>query len=334
MKIKLKKSTQGLSLTLRSTGHEELIYPEAESVRAGASQVLLPFIYQQKKKSYEFQYVLGPAQKLEEMLIHPLSREYLEAILLSFLTLAKDCDTYSLSMQRVLFQHDYLFFDPGRYALVFVYVPLRSITENLSSALDALEYVSQHAKPTDASSQKLIQAVYDFAKRSAFFSWIEYERFLQEQGVLEKKTISRAPSIKQKDTQSIDCRESFGFDFVKEAAATGELEAALACAGNSSAVQSGFCLQEQSGTKSWSLKAGSSEIGSLPSADVFLADRIGVSRHHARIHVGDNGISIEDLDSTNGVCVNGKRIAKNQKIPLRLHDVIHIAREQFRLEQR
>lgn len=338
MKVKLKKNSQGLALTLRSTGHEELIYPEAESARAGGSQVLFSFTYKKEKKGYEFQYIMGPAQKLEEVLSQPLPREYLEGMLLSFLTLTKDCDRLNLSMQRVILQNDSLFFDFSRYALVFVYVPLHSITQNLSSALDALEYISLHVRPADASSQQLIQAVYDFSKRSAIFSWIEYEKFLQTQGVLEKRTETKAPHIRLKETQSIDCRESFGFDFVKEAMSADKQRLAENSQSekseNKAATRSvNFCLLEVNTGKTWPLRPGENEVGALPSASIALVDRVGVSRHHAMIYAEPDGVSILDLHSTNGVYVNGKRLPENTKKSLCKEDVIHFARESFILKR-
>lgn len=48
-------------------------------------------------------------------------------------------------------------------------------------------------------------------------------------------------------------------------------------------------------------------IGRSTGADVVLPDNV-ISRHHARLHVSEDHLIIEDLGSTNGVLVNGERV--------------------------
>src|SRR4051812_49106551 len=50
-------------------------------------------------------------------------------------------------------------------------------------------------------------------------------------------------------------------------------------------------------------------LGRAPEADVFIANP-SVSARHARIINGSHGFEIEDLDSTNGTFVGGKRITR------------------------
>jgi hypothetical protein len=56
----------------------------------------------------------------------------------------------------------------------------------------------------------------------------------------------------------------------------------------------------------------------------YSAYQLGVSRQHARItHVGEK-YTIEDMDSTNGTWVNGRRLAPEETCVLRLNDVIDL----------
>ena len=55
------------------------------------------------------------------------------------------------------------------------------------------------------------------------------------------------------------------------------------------------------------LMAGVHVIGREPDATIQL-DARGVSRHHARILVSGGSAIVEDLESKNGTCVNGRRI--------------------------
>ena len=71
----------------------------------------------------------------------------------------------------------------------------------------------------------------------------------------------------------------------------------------------GFALVVTEGPRRgmhWDLFEGRNEAGRNPEAFVFLDD-ITVSRHHAEFLVDENGLVVNDLGSTNGTYVNGKR---------------------------
>lgn len=51
------------------------------------------------------------------------------------------------------------------------------------------------------------------------------------------------------------------------------------------------------------------EVGRAEDADIVITDE-GVSRRHARFYLRDQGAYVEDLDSSNGVYVNGERIER------------------------
>ena len=50
-------------------------------------------------------------------------------------------------------------------------------------------------------------------------------------------------------------------------------------------------------------------IGRAPRAD-FIVDRALVSRLHCRLTADDEKLEVQDLSSTNGTFVNGKRVAR------------------------
>lgn len=64
----------------------------------------------------------------------------------------------------------------------------------------------------------------------------------------------------------------------------------------------------------WHLGEGLHEAGRNTSATVFLDD-ITVSRHHAAFHVAAGRLRVEDLGSTNGTYVNGKRAEEGDLTP-------------------
>jgi general secretion pathway protein A len=71
-------------------------------------------------------------------------------------------------------------------------------------------------------------------------------------------------------------------------------------------------------------------IGRTPDNDMQI-DAKYVSRHHAVILVGPAYAVIEDLNSTNGVTVNGRRVTRHT---LRDGDQVAIGRAQYRFAVR
>ena len=63
-----------------------------------------------------------------------------------------------------------------------------------------------------------------------------------------------------------------------------------------------------------------------PAPDVDLVphggDRMGVSRHHARMLQGSGGWVLEDLESTNGTFLNGEQVSPGQQVRVRPGDLI------------
>ena len=66
-------------------------------------------------------------------------------------------------------------------------------------------------------------------------------------------------------------------------------------------------------------------IGRAPRAD-FIVDAALVSRLHCRLTLDDSGLDVEDLDSTNGTWVNGRKISR---APLMSGDKLKVGRVEF-----
>ena len=71
-------------------------------------------------------------------------------------------------------------------------------------------------------------------------------------------------------------------------------------------------------------------VGRTPDNDIQI-DTTYISRHHAVLLSGPDGCIVEDLNSTNGVLVNGRRVARQL-----LHDgdSVTIGKTEFRYQQR
>jgi len=85
-------------------------------------------------------------------------------------------------------------------------------------------------------------------------------------------------------------------------------------------------IQSQDGGEIVHVLGRKTSIGRTPDNDLQL-DAKYISRHHAVILVGPVNAVIEDLNSTNGVQVNGRRITRHT---LRDGDQIAIGRVHYR----
>ena len=66
-------------------------------------------------------------------------------------------------------------------------------------------------------------------------------------------------------------------------------------------------------------------VGRAPRAD-FVVDAPLVSRLHCRLTLQDDGVLVEDLESTNGTFVNGRRVRKGL---LASGDLLRVGRMEF-----
>ena len=64
-------------------------------------------------------------------------------------------------------------------------------------------------------------------------------------------------------------------------------------------------------------------IGRDPSADLCIADQ-SISRKHARVTRTEHGVTLEDLGSSNGTSVNGKRLEPGNVVTLAKEDLVKL----------
>jgi len=91
------------------------------------------------------------------------------------------------------------------------------------------------------------------------------------------------------------------------------------------------CLKSlDDGSSEHQIQVGYVSLGSSPDNDIRI-DSGYVSPHHARLVSGLRSVSLQDLNSTNGIYVNSKQIRKHV---LRDGDVITIGRHRFQFLQK
>jgi ABC-type multidrug transport system ATPase subunit/pSer/pThr/pTyr-binding forkhead associated (FHA) protein len=86
--------------------------------------------------------------------------------------------------------------------------------------------------------------------------------------------------------------------------------------------------QEHERRTTYRLRQGTMSIGRARDNDVVITDLLA-SRRHAELYIGRSGVQIADLDSANGVFVNGRRI---NRTTLSQGDVIAVGHHIFQLE--
>ncbi|MEI8167252.1 MAG: FHA domain-containing protein, partial [Chloroflexales bacterium] len=76
------------------------------------------------------------------------------------------------------------------------------------------------------------------------------------------------------------------------------------------------------------------DSGHPPDVDLapFRAAAAGVSRAHAKIDLAGPSPQIEDLDSTNGTYVNGRRIPPGSRVAVGQGDEIYLGQMALRIE--
>ncbi|MGE5434078.1 MAG: FHA domain-containing protein [Candidatus Doudnabacteria bacterium] len=71
-------------------------------------------------------------------------------------------------------------------------------------------------------------------------------------------------------------------------------------------------------------------IGRSPGADIVIGDDF-VSGRHARLSPSGGGVALEDLESTNGTLLNGKRV--DEPVSLRPGDTIDIGAVRLKVDR-
>lgn len=332
MKIKQKSSRRHHSLTIETTVEEELAYAEAECVKQGCDETLFTFSYAKRGKGYKFVYYIGTAEPAMEYLANPISDEYFDSILVSFLRLFRACEVNGLSSQRVSFRPEHVFFDPAHYTLKFVYCPVRQTRQQFSEAPKALALIAETVVLENAASKQKADAVLDYARRSAIFSWVDYERFLQGIGVLEGSCEESAAewSGGKRNTSRIDARDSFGFDFAEVG---NPAKPAATVSSSASRAGKSYALLRLDDSTVWPLVEGEILVGSSQECDLCLPGVSGLSRKHAAIRCSHGQCSIKDLGSTNGTTVHGRRLQPNVLMNIGYGDIVELAKTKFELTE-
>lgn len=73
-------------------------------------------------------------------------------------------------------------------------------------------------------------------------------------------------------------------------------------------------------------------LGNMPDCNVLI-EGAGVSRVHAVITKQENGIFIEDMESTNGTWINDEKIVPGRKYPINSGDTVRLATQEYEVRR-
>lgn len=352
MKFKIReKQGRGMQrYVIESDKAVQLDYADAERLQRGDLDSFVTFSYQQHGKRFRFTYNVLGLVSLESVLARPFAPGQLRSLLISFLNMLQQCDENRLFWQRVSTDLNQILCDPSGKKLYFAYVPIQSYaiaSLGINGALCALCERAQVA----TQELNLRAHVLSYARCSAVITAIGFKDFLKAQGVIETagSVIDEADQNYWIRSDQLGQRGHHGFDFVDEMkrkqmsggyelGGSGQSTSLLndrsyggvpMPAPSSSSVR--YVFSRLKSGQSWQLTDGVFDIGRQDGCSIVLDDVRGLSRRHARIAVAANGCTVCDLQSKNGIRVNGQCIAPSREIALKRGDVIILGDEEFRI---
>ncbi len=94
-----------------------------------------------------------------------------------------------------------------------------------------------------------------------------------------------------------------------------------------------ICIKGDNRGDEFPLTEGTNVIGRAPSCTVTLFDK-KCSREHCHVHKKGRYYSVEDLDSTNGTLLNGKKLPPGKNASMKMDDQLRIGKTVLQLSDK
>lgn len=94
-----------------------------------------------------------------------------------------------------------------------------------------------------------------------------------------------------------------------------------------------ICIKGDNRGDEFALAEGTNVIGRAPSCTVTLFDK-KCSREHCHIHKRGRYYSVEDLESTNGTLLNGKKLSPGKNVTMNMDDQLRIGKTVLQLSEK
>ena len=93
------------------------------------------------------------------------------------------------------------------------------------------------------------------------------------------------------------------------------------------------CIKGDNRGDEFAIAEGTNVIGRAASCNVTLFDKKS-SREHCHIHKRGRYYSVEDLDSTNGTLLNGKKLTPGKNVSMKMNDQLRIGKTVLQLSEK
>lgn len=296
---------------------------------------LLPGFFNPKVEGkHKIIYTAPKSIPLSEYIEKNLTIHKFYNILAQIVEIVKKTDEYKLYVYNLILDKRLIFVKEITSELYFLYEPLLD-RNNCTNLFSFLEDFVRNLKPDDKTVEFERQRFLIFLKNPQIHRIEDVEQFIVQAYPQIYQQINRSnqgknSAVRQyqpaEDRSNSQCegettllaRESEGTTLLEEEGTTlldsGRPEAAL--------------FRCSTGITT-NIAKDVFTIGKAAENDLCLADNKTISRNHARILCSGNGFSLQDMNSTNHTCLNGRRLEGGKEELLQNGDRIQLSNEEF-----
>lgn len=296
---------------------------------------LLPGFFNPKVEGkHKIIYTAPKSIPLSEYIEKNLTIHKFYNILAQIVEIVKKTDEYKLYVYNLILDKRLIFVKEITSELYFLYEPLLD-RNNCTNLFSFLEDFVRNLKPDDKTVEFERQRFLIFLKNPQIHRIEDVEQFIVQAYPQIYQQINRLnqgknSAVRQyqpaEDRSNSQCegetmllaRESEGTTLLEEEGTTlldsGRPEAAL--------------FRCSTGITT-NIAKDIFTIGKAAENDLCLADNKTISRNHARILCSGNGFSLQDMNSTNHTCLNGRRLEGGKEELLQNGDRIQLSNEEF-----
>ncbi len=261
----------------------------------------------------------------------PLSAMALSAMLMSTLQAVAWCVQKGVGYAALLFDERYVFVD-GRAGLHFLFVPLDAMDHKANNTPLTLLGALGNAKrmrPESPDALALCERLGDFLlEEDGIFSFNRFRDFVRTQtGAAIPWHEAHAGTSGQGNARESQGR-SEGDDGPSRSVNTRNASNGL------SQPTPSYVLHDKIAGVDYALAGDAMILGRGSDCDVRLCDRPNLSRMHALMRLDDEGVILRDLNSSNGIHVDGKRLKLGEEVRVSYGTSFFLAGDEFSVKKR
>lgn len=296
---------------------------------------LLPgFFHPKVEGKHKIIYTAPKSIPLSEYIEKNLTIHIFYNVLAQIVEIVKKTDEYKLYVYNLILDKRLIFVKEITSELYFLYEPLLD-RNNCTNLFSFLEDFVRNLKPDDKTVEFERQRFLIFLKNPQIHRIEDVEQFIEQAYPQIYQQINRSNQGKNSAMRNYQTAEDSSNSqsegettlLTKEGEGTTLLEeegTTLLDSGRPEAA-----LFRCSTGITTNIAKDVFTIGKAAENDLCIADNKTISRNHARILCSGNGFSIQDMNSTNHTCLNGRRLEGGKEELLQNGDKIQLSNEEF-----